>query len=311
MKKLPFTLFAVLATMLILNVSAFAKKAPSLKDAIMNQDIAKMKELFEQGADANEQMTSEPAIHWAVIVGNCDMIKLLVEKGADVNDSRGIYPIIWSVFRAETPAELLQKNKDNNALILKRCKGDADKAAQWMKHEDITRFSTAEEKLKLLLELGANPNEYVSGGEQTFVTEAVKKRNLNLLQVVIDSKKADLELRYHQGVEKQLKVVEAIHTFHYMDKDNPGNYKVAVDWISAPQFKTPLLYAVDKNDLELVKILVEGGAELINGMKKEVPDVKGGREFYFEGPLDLAIHEGYTEIADYLKSKGAFRMNNQ
>ncbi len=293
--------------------NSYAKKKPSLKEAIMTQDIDKMKELLSQGADANEIMTNEPAIAWAVNVGNCDMIKLLVDNGANVNDDRGIFPVIYSLDHAKTPEEMLAENQRLNAVILKRCKGDTVKASQWMKHEDINRFSTAEDKLKLLLELGANPNVYDRSMEDNFFLEQVKKKNISLLKIMLASGKADLELRYHQGAQKILSMVNAINTAGWIDASNPENLKAGFDWAAAPLYNTPLLYAVKQNDLELVKLLVEGGANLQNGVKKEATDDNGAtmtHTFYFEGPLDMAIHKEYKEIADYLVSKGALRDNN-
>ena len=79
-----------------------------------------------------------------------------------------------------------------------------------------------------------------------------------------------------------------------------------------PMFNTPLLYAIDKENLELVKLLVEGGAEINNGKKyewdKSTPQY---RTHHWElwTPLDVAqsAKKPNKEIIDYLISKGGVK----
>lgn len=300
--------FFLLLSFVLLTANIFAKeKEPNLNDALMQQDVAKMKELIANGANVNEQFSGNPLINWAITNGNCEIIKLLVDNGADINDQRSTIRNFQSIFSLKEPEERLAKNIKTNATILKRCKGDTIKASQWLTHEDITRFSTVAEVFNLLVELGCDINDYDRAGEVTVLLMAVRRKDMPMLKLALDSKKCDLELRYHQWAEKQVGFAKSIHTANFADK---AGKMTAKEWAQVPKFKTPLLHAINKGEVEIVKMLVDAGAELSNGMKKESGG-NGVYEWWLEGPLDLAIHEKNQELIDYLKSKGAKRLNDK
>ena len=51
--------------------------------ACKNIDIARVKELLEQGADINENDNSgDTALIWFSVMGNADVVQMLIEKGA-------------------------------------------------------------------------------------------------------------------------------------------------------------------------------------------------------------------------------------
>lgn len=113
---------------------------------------------------------------------------------------------------------------------------------------------------------------------------------------MLNSKKADTEFRFHQWSEGVISFTRHVEASKYINSDD---MKV---WASVPKFNTPLLFAVEKNNLEMVKILVESGAEINNGKKVEK---KGW--FYYKSPLDIATENNYSAIVEYLTSKGAVR----
>ncbi|XP_069132753.1 myotrophin-like [Argopecten irradians] len=83
-----------------------------LQWAIQNGDIARVNELLKQGADVNEVTNSRTPLHFAADYGQCEVIKILLEKGADINapDKYDITPLLAAIFEEHTECvELLIK----------------------------------------------------------------------------------------------------------------------------------------------------------------------------------------------------------
>lgn len=285
--------------------SAFAGKTPSLKSSVMGQSYDLTKKAIDDGADPNEQWSSAPALYWAAIQGRMDVIKLLVEKGAKVDGTGlfGMTPLDGVIEHPKNPEDYIAENKKTNEKILKHFTETEAKAKGWYAETDISVFSTAAERIKLLLDLGADPNFLLGNGtvkEWTPFLTALDKGNLEFAKIMLASKKVDTEFRFHQWAEGVVKFVSYVDVGKFEKSDRNDARK----WALVPKFDTPLLYAVDKKNLELVKLLVEAGAQLNNG-KKTQSGGNGTTSFYYKSPLDIAIEKGYKEIADYLKSKGA------
>ncbi|MBI5541583.1 MAG: ankyrin repeat domain-containing protein [Bacteroidia bacterium] len=311
MKKNYF--ISLIALVAIFLMSFKPGKSPSLYEAVSRQDMKLMKELLDAGADANEKYSGAPMILWAANSGNSEMIKLLVEKGAKVDETNmsGSTALSFLVDNGEEPEILLEKNKKINEKLIGRVKGDTAKVAKWLVHEDINRFSKVADKVKTLIDLGADPNFLLGNMSVKIGTpflNAVQKNKLEIVKVMIDSKKVNLEYRFDAWLEKVQGNVNYLSAYKYVDKD------VARDWAKVPEKNTPLLEAIEKQNLELVKILVEGGANLTNG-KKATKNYKEGStgytEWYIVGPLDQAYLVKNQEIMDYLISKGAVRLNDK
>ncbi len=296
MKNLSLLILFVASTFL-----AFAGKTPSLKDAIMAQDFEKVKLALEQGADANEVWSSSTALYWAADVGRLDMMKLLIEKGAKVDGTAflGNTALFGIVSNYKMPSDYVNENQKINDKILKHYTEAQCREKGWWRETNISLFSTPAERAKLLLDNGADPNFLVGNGtvkEWTPFLEAVKKAYLDLVKVMLESKKVDTEFRFHQWSEGVVSFTKHLDAGKYENSDD-----VRV-WAKVPKFDTPLLFAVEKNNLEMVKLLVEGGAEINNGKKVEKKEW-----FYYKSPLDIATENGFTAIIEYLNSKGAVR----
>lgn len=316
---LTFKIFNMRATIIFLAafiaINLNAGKTPSLKDAIMGQNYDKVKEALDNGADPNEMISSSPAIYWASWTGRADVIKLLLEKGANVDGVGliGITALGGIVHDPKTPEDYVKENNEINAKVLKRFTEEKAKASGWLRETDITKFSTPEQRCKILLDAGADPNFLEGNGtvkEWTPFLNALNKENISLVKVMLESKRVDLEFRFHQWSEGVVKFVNYINAsgnqgtgfFNQRDWDK----KDRQEWALLPKFDTPLLFAVEKNNLELVKILVEAGASLYNGKKTE-KIMTSGKLYQYKSPLDIAVEKNYTEIADYLVSKGGIR----
>lgn len=292
---------SLLLVLTVVAVNSFAGKVPSLKDAIMSQNFEKTKLALEQGADANEVMSGSTAIYWASLMGRLDVMKLLIEKGAKVDGTAligntALYGIISDY---KNPADFVKENQKINEKVLKHFTEAQSREKGWWREVDSTIFSTVEERARFLIESGADPNFLVGNGtvkEWTPFLLAVDKGYLDLIKVMLNSKKADTEFRFHQWVEGVVSFTKYLDASKYVNSDDVRL------WASVPQYDTPLLFAVEKNNLEMVKILVEGGAEINNGKKVEK---KGW--FYYKSPLDIATENNYTAMVEYLTSKGAVR----
>ena len=289
-----------LLVMALMAVQSYSKD-PVLKASIMSQDLPKLRELLDAGADPNEMNSSSPAIYWAATMGNVDMIKLLVEKGAKVDGVgvlMGLTALSGLVDGAKEPDELVAYNKKVNTSLLKRVKGDTAKVSKWLAHEDIKRFSPVADKIKCLIELGADPNFKLGTGSVKIGTpflNAVKAQKLEFVKIMLDSKRVDTEYRFDEWLEGTMKMVSILEAGKY------DNKKAAIDWATIPKYNTPLLFAIEKQNLELVKILVEGGANINMGKKVET------KYWEFWYPLDVAMKDKKPnkEIIEYLISKGA------
>ena len=274
----------------------------ALKVAITAQSYDKVKAALDAGADPNEILGGSTILSWAATWGcQANMVKLLIEKGAKVDGvgSMALTPlsaVVWE--KNSMPGAIVARNMKTNEKMLKRIKKEVLIANGWWAESDSTKFSTPAEIAKVLLDAGANPNYVLGAGLVKIGTpflDAVKDFRMDLVKVMLDSKRVDTEYRFDQWVEGTLKMVNVLEAGKWDDK------KAALDWATIPKSNTPLLYAIEKQNLELVKILVEGGAYINMGKKVE----NKNWEFWF--PLDVAqsAKNPNKEIIDYLISKGA------
>ncbi|MDH2917038.1 MAG: hypothetical protein PXX77_09205 [Gallionella sp.] len=300
-------------------VTACAAPAPTLYTAVQRSDVPFAKELLASGIDANEKHSGSPMIYWAAQFGNSEMIRLLASKGAKVDEpgiGTELTPLAGLARHAKEPDELVAENKKTNEAVLKHYDEATARQNKWISPTDPAMFSTVADRAATLLELGADPN-YVIALEWTPFLTAVENRNLTMVKAMLASKnkKVKTELRFHQWADKV-----ALAALALQDQFNPGKgtyltengAEIAKYWQGVPSYDTALLYAAGKNDLELVKILVEGGANVNNGKKREehtsvtIGDkIHTTSTYWIVGPLDIAVENGNQEMIEYLKSKGA------
>jgi len=310
--------FAVISAVIFYGFITVAKS--DLCKAIKEQDLEKVKQAVEQGADINTKCAAFPIIMFASYNSNCDIIRYLVSKGAKVDErafeKTSLYFLVDERAQLE-PDTLLKANIAYNARIIKNCKGDTALARKknWLVHEDIKRWSTVIDRIKLLLELGANPNIEIIGGVTTPFLKAVEKHDLEIVKVMLASGKVNLEIRFNAWLENVISRTYSLTRFQYDKKD----WKTIKNWEEIPGNDTPLMSAVSKEDMELVKILVDAGA-YVNAVKKvrkgdRTYDYWSGTltktlEYYMVSVLDIATGTKNKKIQDYLISKGAVSMNS-
>ena len=298
MKKITTVLFSAL-----LACTAFAAK-PNLHQAVAAQSPELTKIALDAGADPNSKYAGAPELYWASILGQMDVIKLLLDKGARVDEAFAspYTPLAGLVMNPKSPGQIAAENAETNQKVLKHFTEEKAKASGWWAITDSTKFSTVADRVKVLLDAGANPNFLLGGpGVVKIGTPflfAVEKQQLAIVKLMLDSKRVDTELRFNQWAESVDRFVNTVHAGVYVNDEKMR------DWAKIPQFNSPLIFAVEKHNLELVKILAEGGADLNNG--KKIAGYKNTSYSYLT-PLDIAIDKGFTDIADYLAARGAER----
>lgn len=278
---------------------------PSLKPTIDAEDIVGLKAALDAGADANEKWSGATALCWAAWRGSSDMLRLLVDHGAEVDGTGllGNTALACVIGDRDEPAELIDVNQKVNDRLLKHYTEEQIRAKGWWRQTDPAAFSTTADRVQTLLDLGADPNYLLGNGtvkEWTPFLTAVDKGEVDLVKEMLASKRADPEIRFHQWAEGVDSFVKYIDVGSYTAE---GRH-VARDWSQVPQFATPLLFAVDKQDVEMVKALVDGGANVNNGRKRELGD-SSSTSWWLESPLDVAIKKGNPEIIAILKAKDA------
>lgn len=146
------------------------------------------------------------------------------------------------------------------------------------------------EAIKTLLNLGANPNKKDNFGKTPLMWSVSKVEKNNISKILIENRKTYLDAMDDDGRG---------HTalYHAMSDKNYEivKYLIAkganIENKSTP-FGPALIYAIFNNDIEMVKIIVEAGADL-------------NVDFHNQTPLHEAVNVKGYETVKYLISKGA------
>lgn len=219
----------------------------ALYEAVLFQDVPKIKLLVGQGADPNYRENDRPLLAWASQSGNAEVVRALIDGKADVNSVDGIghSPLLRAIDTQHT------------------------------------------EIIKILLQAKADPNFKDKEGKPALVY-AVRSRKPEIAKLVIDAG-ADVKWVSPEGDSPALDVAQEGLP------ESAAMIKVLAD-AKAPLdasniVYTPLYYAVDQGYKEIVKALLDGGADP-NGK------TQGG---------NLPIHEAVerVEILEMLLSKKA------
>lgn len=174
-------------------VSAQAKRASQLNEAVKKGDIQAVRQLISEGADVNEPPNSSwKPIHTAVQKKNLDIVKLLVANNADVN--------AWVTIhrdRRKTPLHMaVDKNDLEIAKIL--ISAGADLNARYVSKKSVYNasppiFYAKKEMMKLLIDSGADVNSRsADANEYTSLHLAVtgtkyKEADIEVVKMLIDA----------------------------------------------------------------------------------------------------------------------------
>jgi len=234
-----------------------------LLEASRDGNLKKVIKYFESSIfdinqkDTSEDSTGDTALGYACKYGHLEIVKFLVEKGADINQKNdfGKTPLMYASARGHLEiVELLLKNK---ADINKKNSKDMTALMYASLHE-------YPKIVKLLIEKGASINNKDNNKFNAFMlanknTHSSNKADLILIQKSLKGRENLLKKNFKELLEASkngnLKKVELLLKENNVDineKDSIG------DSIG----NTALMEACEYGHLEIVKLLIEKGADV-------------------------------------------------
>ncbi|MDE0200553.1 MAG: ankyrin repeat domain-containing protein [Caldilineaceae bacterium] len=308
--------------------SAIGSKA--LFAAIESDNAAMVRLLVEAGADVNaaEGFGGNTPLHEAVEEGNAEIVQILVDAGADIEAEGFMDQTPLSLAAEEGASEIMQillgQGADNGTQ-----EGE-DKQAPAIGSEAL--FTAIEkgdvETVRLLVEAGADVNAAEGFGGNTPLHEAVEEGNAEIVQILVDAG-ADIEAEgFMDQTPLSLAAEEgASEIMQILLGQGADNGTQEGEDKQAPAIGSEALFtAIEKGDVEMVRILVEAGADInaADGFGGNTPLheaveqgdaeivrilVAAGADVHAEGyfdrtPLTLAAEEGATEILQILLGTG-------
>ena len=277
-----------------------------LFNAIEHGDPEIVRLLVNTGAEVNAAagFGGNTALHEAVAQGNSEIVQVLVNAGADIG-SEG--------FMGRTPLTLAAEEGATEIMqILLGSGPDTDTAADGEDKEAASTPSIGSEALytaiekgdvemvRLLVEAGADVNAAEGFGGNTPLHEAVKKDDVEIVKILVAAgadvhaegffDRTPLTLATEEGATEIMQIL--LGPGQDTDTSADGEDKEAA---SAPSIGSEALYtAIEKGDVEMVRLLVEAGA-----------DVNAAEGFGGNTPLHEAVEQGDVEIVKILVAAGA------
>jgi ankyrin repeat protein len=258
----------------------------SLHKAIKSSNIGKIEQLINRGANVNARNErGQTPLHIAAIVGREDVANLLLLNGADIDacDHLGWTPLHAAAANSQWAAKVAELLISKGANIYARTT------------EGITTLHEAarggnKRILDLLIEKGVDVNATDKHGK-TPLHWAVEFGQYNQEETV--------ELLIAAGAKVWVENkagFSPIEESLFTDNQTIANLLVSTIELNTPDDSgdTPLHRAVRKNNVKLVKILIEYGANV------NAKDKQG------DTPLDVAVnYVRNKEIVDLLITEGA------
>lgn len=266
MMRLP----AYLAVAALLPLAGDLRGAGPLIEAARNSDRAALRMLLEQKADANAAAADgTTALHWAAYRDDLDAADLLLKAGANVNATTDLG--VTALYNAAV---------NGSAAMTRR-----------------------------LLAAGANPNIALLSGE-TPLMAAARTGNPDVVEQLV-SKGAKVDARGTRGQTALMWAVSEKHpeavkvlVAHGADVHLKSDVWTMVMAVPPHGYlpynkaiphggETALMFAAREGDLESAKLLVAAGANVNDA------------DAWGVSATTLAAHSGFTDLVEFLLSKGA------
>ncbi len=288
-----------------------AASAPSIGSgalftAIENGNVALVRLLVEAGADVNaaEGFGGNTPLHEAVEQGDAEIVKILVAAGADV-EAEG--------FMSRTPLSLAAEEGATEIMLIllgpgpeagMSADGEDKEAASVTPIGSEALFTAIEnddvEMVRLLVEAGADVNAAEGFGGNTPLHEAVEKGDAEIVKILVAAgadveaegfmSRTPLSLAAEEGATEIMLILLGPGPEAGMSADGEDKEAASV----TPIGSEALFTAIENDDVEMVRLLVEAGA-----------DVNAAEGFGGNTPLHEAVEKGDAEIVKILVAAGA------
>jgi uncharacterized protein len=273
-----------------LTASMAAAQGSAVADAAMRGDQAALRTLIARKVDVNApQADGATALHWAVYRGDAQAVALLIQSGANVGATNrvGVTPL-WMASLYGYPA-LVESLVKAGAKVDERSPNGETALMLAAKNGNVAAITS-------LLAAGADVNARENLRGTTPLMWAADQGHAAAIKALIDR---------GAHVAARSEMIESVHTVMVYQTARlngnsllakrfaarPGNHLEDADPYSGAL--TPLAFAVRRNAMDAVRVLLSAGA-----------DVNGATGSGWS-PLLIAIQNRYYRLAMFLLENGA------
>jgi len=280
---------ACLAVLLFIATAAPGQAAENdtrLADAAMRRDVTAVRTLIGQKVDANVPGSDgTPALHWAVRVDDVATAKLLLGAGAQATlaNRYGLTPL--AIASANGNAAMI------GVLLDAGADANAPDPAGDTPLMNAARVGSID-AVSLLLERGAKIDAADATYQQTALMVAIRENNPDIVKLLI-ARGASVNAKTRVGRAPQWIFPNSVPGFGHGIGIVRGGLPPRGARAPIPGGMSPLLYAARDGRMDLVRMLLDAGANI---NERDANDIT---------PLIIAITNNHPDVARFLIDHGA------